>query len=346
MAEPNLFDQKCSKILAEAVQAAKNIHIRAEQRNKWARQFALLREEDGVKKNRITRVLEWYCEHSEDQYTPQARNATEFRQKFLQIEDARKRQLKAEGDDDPEVRVTVKHLPNGLIRKTLHYRDEETGEFDIPDDEDHEGLPADDSDRDEEPEKETPRTQKSANKARLGSYIVLHSNLIRFMGLHNTIFLLGVMARYGSQSVKRPADKGVVYNYNQQRFTEEWGITRDRQLKALEELKKCRLLKESRRRAHNCQVLRINLGAYFAYLYWLEKSRQNLERREAVRWMPLFFDKIQGSKKFRTVVFRELGRVEHRLAEFMTQHKNFPRTIPPEVVQSLTKAWQAINRAW
>jgi hypothetical protein len=59
----------------------------------WVKGFRLLHQRDGVKLKRIKRVLYWYCDNFADTpYVPHAYSATAFREKFLPIEDAMKRQ--------------------------------------------------------------------------------------------------------------------------------------------------------------------------------------------------------------------------------------------------------------
>lgn len=58
----------------------------------WYRDFNLLLTEDlGNKKKRLTIVLDWYCSHIQDKYSPWVWSAKSFRQKFIQIEEVMKR---------------------------------------------------------------------------------------------------------------------------------------------------------------------------------------------------------------------------------------------------------------
>lgn len=55
----------------------------------WTQQFIMLKKEHGEEK--VKRVLEWYLEHMNDEFVPQANSGTAFRFKFSQIAAAMER---------------------------------------------------------------------------------------------------------------------------------------------------------------------------------------------------------------------------------------------------------------
>jgi hypothetical protein len=78
---------------------------------KWIRAYyQLLEQLGGEKKHRrqITKLVEWYAEHHNDQYMPEARTFSSFVEKFTRIQSAMQR---AEGiedeNDDPEIKEVL-----------------------------------------------------------------------------------------------------------------------------------------------------------------------------------------------------------------------------------------------
>ena len=57
----------------------------------WSTQFRLLRTKEEVSAKKIQQVLDWYCQNVQDEYVPRALNAKQFRYKFFQLTQARKR---------------------------------------------------------------------------------------------------------------------------------------------------------------------------------------------------------------------------------------------------------------
>lgn len=64
-------------------------------RSSWTKEMELLRANLNDDQTRIESVLDWFCEHMSDQYTPVAASAKTFRTKFTQIEAAYIRWVKA-----------------------------------------------------------------------------------------------------------------------------------------------------------------------------------------------------------------------------------------------------------
>jgi hypothetical protein len=78
----------------------------------WARCFTNLTRH-GYSKTHVNKILSWYCSHFGDDYVPDARSASTFARKFLQIESAMERSVKDNKattsqtvyieDDDPNI---------------------------------------------------------------------------------------------------------------------------------------------------------------------------------------------------------------------------------------------------
>ncbi len=84
------FSSKCSQKLEKIIRAKRRIYRTVDQR-KWAQHFLTFRIGYGLKKSRITKVLNWYIAHFGDKFVPVAYSAKTFCDKFFQIEDARNR---------------------------------------------------------------------------------------------------------------------------------------------------------------------------------------------------------------------------------------------------------------
>ncbi len=81
----------------------------------WALSLRLLSEKDGITKDRIRRVMNWYCGQLQEgdlirnnpNYVPVAYSGQAFREKFLRIEDAMNRQLQDEGESSSPSRIKM-----------------------------------------------------------------------------------------------------------------------------------------------------------------------------------------------------------------------------------------------
>jgi len=80
---------------------------RATMWRKAVKQLSLQLEQDTA---RIQRVMEWYFEHSKDQYVPKCCAVTTFCNKFIQIENAMQRM-------EPQLRPEEIPVDNGIYRK-------------------------------------------------------------------------------------------------------------------------------------------------------------------------------------------------------------------------------------
>jgi hypothetical protein len=102
----NKFERTCSNKLLKAISNKRQINKRSNLK-KWIFQFHLLRVQDRIKKQRIKTVLLWYIKNLGEEFVPAAYSAESFRDKFLRIEDAMKRDKKKseEGIKKPKIIV-------------------------------------------------------------------------------------------------------------------------------------------------------------------------------------------------------------------------------------------------
>jgi hypothetical protein len=120
---PSTFDLECAKRLAHVVQASRKV-MRKFQTSKWATSFRDLRLIDKVEEKRITKVLDWYCEHMGEDYVPQAFSGEGFRSKWLQLEAGMLRDL------GPEVEVSLSALE--IVKKLNLYKWPKGSEKQLP----------------------------------------------------------------------------------------------------------------------------------------------------------------------------------------------------------------------
>ncbi len=114
----NHFDEKCTIFLVSAIQKMRKT-TRRTKISKWIPQFEKLRTLDGIEKERIENVLDWYVEHLKDKYVPRVYSADGFRNKFFQIEAAME---KFEDDNEKETKVIT--AKKGKVTKhTICYHD-------------------------------------------------------------------------------------------------------------------------------------------------------------------------------------------------------------------------------
>lgn len=80
-------DQENAKFLEQTLRKARKL-MRPAKPALWAKQFAALRQLDGIDSGRIQKALEGYAKIIGGPYSPQAYSATAFRRKFVNIEEA------------------------------------------------------------------------------------------------------------------------------------------------------------------------------------------------------------------------------------------------------------------
>jgi hypothetical protein len=98
----NKFDKKYAIKLEEAIRLKRKI-FRKVNIHQWTKHLQKLRIEDGIKKKRLKEVLNWYILHFGEKYVPQIYSAESFREKFLFVEDAKKR---IEGEEPEQIEIT------------------------------------------------------------------------------------------------------------------------------------------------------------------------------------------------------------------------------------------------
>lgn len=98
----SLTDLEYAKLLAKAVKKATKVQ-QAFSTKTWAEEFAILGRMLEGDQQRLKTVLEWFCIHITDRYTPQAYSAKTFRTKFAQIE----RVMQIQQEKNPQVEVSA-----------------------------------------------------------------------------------------------------------------------------------------------------------------------------------------------------------------------------------------------
>lgn len=90
------FERHCSVLLSEVVQKARRKYRKISIKQ-WSAQFRDLYLKDKIEKERIKKVLYWYVGHFKEKYVPKAYSARSFRERFVDIELAMKRESR-QGD--------------------------------------------------------------------------------------------------------------------------------------------------------------------------------------------------------------------------------------------------------
>ncbi len=124
------FDMTCAAKLCDAV-LSHHKNDRKGELGKWATQFRLLRNKDGVPKDLIRKVLEWYV-HADwsDPYLPQAWSGKSFREKFYdKLVPAMER---AKPEEEDEYIRPVQHKEEDHIRREADLIDQEIGVCGLP----------------------------------------------------------------------------------------------------------------------------------------------------------------------------------------------------------------------
>ena len=91
--EPEYLDLATK--LAGIVQGQKQIKVSKQRLKSWGKEIRKLRRTDGVDMERISQALDWYGQHIGEQYVPVIESGKAFRDKFLRLEDAMKREARA-----------------------------------------------------------------------------------------------------------------------------------------------------------------------------------------------------------------------------------------------------------
>lgn len=134
---------------------------------------------------------------------------------------------------------------------------------------------------------------------KLGNFEPLPEPLVEFMGLDNTVFLIGIMSHYNHLSKKKQIEEEKKLYYSAGLFEKRWGISRHRQKKVIKELKKCYLLTEIDRTSKNCRKFVINFirCCCLAQLVYAIQKNPHL-------WPGLTFAKLQKDETVRKLLWR------------------------------------------
>ena len=91
--EPEYLD--LATRLAGIIQSQKQIKVSKQRLKSWGKEIRKLRRMDGVDVERISQALDWYGQHIGEQFVPVIESGKAFRDKFLRLEDAMKREARA-----------------------------------------------------------------------------------------------------------------------------------------------------------------------------------------------------------------------------------------------------------
>jgi len=160
-----------------------------------------------------------------------------------------------------------------------------------------------------------------------GNYDVLPVPLIKFMGITNAVFLIGIMNLYNYLRQHKKVEKGKLF-YNATTFKQKWDISLYQQNKAIRELSRCRLLKEDGRDYRNTKRLKIKLVHCCSILQLLYELKEN-----PALWPHLSFEKLLKSKKHRKRLKIWLKKMRQDWPKVRFQecgdfsHKNFNQSV-------------------
>ena len=79
--QPSSFDKRAAREFADAVRCRRKVQKNSDLRQ-WANVFRQMREVDEIPKKEIREMIQWYAEHINDEFVPEAFSASTFRQKF------------------------------------------------------------------------------------------------------------------------------------------------------------------------------------------------------------------------------------------------------------------------
>jgi len=105
------FETKIAQILNDTITIGGKI-TRKVSLKRWSSEIRKLRTTDTITKNRIRAVVNWYRIHIMDKYVPQIYKTTDFREKFIRIEDAMKRDIpeKTITEVSPEAKKVINRI--------------------------------------------------------------------------------------------------------------------------------------------------------------------------------------------------------------------------------------------
>jgi len=137
-----------------------------------------------------------------------------------------------------------------------------------------------------------------------GNFIQLPQVLVEFMGLNNAVFLLGILKHDNYLRLKRCAKKNRIY-YSSVQFYKNWGISVHRQKKALEQLSRCSILRETGKTWGNKRKLQLN---EFGIIVWLTALNKLRSSNEFV--LTDLFGNVQTKQVLRKRLFAEIKRLK------------------------------------
>lgn len=121
------FDQEMTELLMSEVISKRRVKTKGIKYHPFIEQFRLLRQIDMIPITTIEKVIEWYCQHWREPFSPKIYFAKDLRNKFDKMEEAYKRHLaktkEADTEDDFMTVVKKTRLPNGRTIVQLHYKD-------------------------------------------------------------------------------------------------------------------------------------------------------------------------------------------------------------------------------
>lgn len=100
--EPEYLD--LATRLAGIVKSQKQIKVGKQRLKSWGKEIRKLHRTDGADMDRISKALDWYAKHIGEQYVPVVESGKAFRDKFLRLEDAMKREARAGPQSSPTKR--------------------------------------------------------------------------------------------------------------------------------------------------------------------------------------------------------------------------------------------------
>lgn len=115
------YGQKWGERLSRVIKI--NSKYRQPKTDTWIKEIRDLINLDKISQPRFERTIKWYIEHHNEKYCPQIYKIKDLRDKFARIVEARKRQLIASKEYDPDEDtqvVTIKVGPNRYKSSVIH----------------------------------------------------------------------------------------------------------------------------------------------------------------------------------------------------------------------------------
>ena len=127
-----------------------------------------------------------------------------------------------------------------------------------------------------------------------GQYIPLPKPLIKFMGLNNVVFLVGLIDHYNYLSKKNLVKNKTLF-YEAKIFEKNWDVSIYQQNKAIKELARIGLLKRVGRGYRNTKNLKINMNRCCCLFQLINDMPDEMDLRS-------FFKKMQKKGKVRNMM--------------------------------------------